>query len=248
MLLIRSSRLRLVLPNGSSNWGTPLPFLEPRCPQSGARSRREQEEERQYRHQLQHHGHGAEPSVLPHPSRNFVLAFLLGQATQGEPSVVRKGPQPRACDDDESGCADKGDQVERQEDNQLDDLYQTPRLVDCRRTGLSQHLDRVRGVGEQDTVGRDEVREALVNEGCLQVAQLVLNSQQTANKDQTSDSRKQGTYIKNIHAAFVHEEPFEQPLDDHQTFAQCEHHGVKPRGATVEDGEERELRQEGEGE
>lgn len=122
MLLIRSSRLRLVVRDGSSYRRAPLSFLEPRRPQSGARGRREQEEEGQYRHQLQHHSHSPKPSVLPHPLLNLVLAFLIGQAAQGEPAVVRKCSQPCARDHDEGGCADEGDQVERQEDDQLDDL------------------------------------------------------------------------------------------------------------------------------
>lgn len=96
-------------------------------------------------------------------------------------------------------------------------------------------------------MGRDEVGETFVNEGCLLMVQLASCHKKRSSEDQTIDGAKY-TYIENIYATFVHKESLEQTLDNHQALSQRQHHGVKPCCATMEDGEKRKLRQEGEGE
>lgn len=150
----------------------------PRCPPAGslfdlgspegrARGRGQQEEEREDRHQFQHHRHGSKPGVVPHATLYLRLALLARETPQLEPSVVRERPQPSARDYDEGRRAHVRDQVEGQEDDQLDDLYEAPRLVDCGGRWLAEHLDGVWGIGEEDAMGRDDVDESFVDEGSL---------------------------------------------------------------------------------
>lgn len=64
-----------------------------------------------------------------------------------------------ASDDDEGGRADKGDEVEGQEDDELDDLDYAPGRVDCGRGWFAEHFDGGWGICEEDAMGGDEIRQ-----------------------------------------------------------------------------------------
>lgn len=124
-----------------------LPFLfNPGSPQSRTRRRGEKEEERQDWDELENHCHRAKPNVIPDKFPRLLLLLLLGISLELKPPVVGQLAQARSSDDDERRCAEPGDQVEGQEDNELKDLYDAPGCVDGRACRLSKHLDRRGGI------------------------------------------------------------------------------------------------------
>jgi hypothetical protein len=130
----------------------------------------QQEKEAQDGDELENHGNGPEPEILPPPELVFPLHLLLIQPPELEPSVVRQFAEARPGDHDECDGADVGDEVEGEEDDQLDYLYHAPRLVFGASGWLAEHSDSVRGIDEEDALRRDEVGEAVVDQGGLQRA------------------------------------------------------------------------------
>lgn len=126
-------------------------------PHGSSRRSRQEEEERQDGDQLEDHGHGAEPDVLPSAVPQCLLLLNLGVALDLEPAVVGELAQSRACDDDKGRSADKGDEVERQEDDELEDLDDAPWRVDRGTCGLSEHSDRGGRIHEENSLGCDKI-------------------------------------------------------------------------------------------
>jgi hypothetical protein len=87
---------------------------------------------------------------------------------------MRELAQPGASNHDEGHVADIWDQVDRQTDDQLDDLLpaEGPELSAAGR--FAEHADCVWGVDEDDALGGDQIGVAIVDEGGLgtQVSEL----------------------------------------------------------------------------
>lgn len=83
---------------------------------------------------------------------------------QLEVPVVRKCSQPRTRDNNESGRSHVRYQVEREEEDELDDLNETPGLEDSHCRWLPKHLDRVGRVWEDDSMRTDKVDQTFVNQ------------------------------------------------------------------------------------
>ena len=101
--------------------GSPDPhprlFLHSRYPHCGSRGAGQQEEEAQDGNELQNHGDGTEPEILPAPELQFPPSVFFVEPSELEPSVVRQFAEPGTCDHDEGRGADVGDEVEREEDD-----------------------------------------------------------------------------------------------------------------------------------
>lgn len=129
--------------------------------------RSQQEEEAQDGHQLQDHGHGAKPRVVPDPGADLLLDLLLVQASQLVPSVMRQFTHSCAGNYDKRRCADKRDQVQWEEDDKFDNLNQAPWVVFGSTGRSAQLFDRARLIREEDAVRRDEVDQAVVDKRSL---------------------------------------------------------------------------------
>lgn len=136
-------------------------------PQCRAGSCGQEEEEREDWDEFQDHGNRPKPHVLPRPQPDLPLGLLLIKAAQLEPPVVCEFSESSARNDDKGWSAEDGNEVEGEEDDQLDDLYQAPWSVNRRACGLSKHLHRGRRIGEENAVGRDEVGLVAFDEGGL---------------------------------------------------------------------------------
>lgn len=156
-----SSRL-VVGSNGPSN-SDARPLLQFCYPQRGSSAGSQEEEEAQHGYQLEDHRYCSKPGVLPRPVAAFPLHLLLAQPSQLEPSVVRQLSVPSTGNHEKGNRATVGYQVEREKDDKLDDLFQAERLELGLGGWLAQHLDRSGRIREEQTVGRDEIGQAMVD-------------------------------------------------------------------------------------
>lgn len=127
----------------------------------------QQEKEGQDGYQFQHHGYGAKPDVVPSKKPGLSFCFILGKTAQLIPPVVCQLAQPCPRDHDESRSAHIGDEVERQEHDQLDHLNHTPGSIHCRARRLPQHADSRGCIVEEDSVRLNKVLEPESYEGGL---------------------------------------------------------------------------------
>ena len=89
----------------------------------------------------------------------------------------------------------------------------------------------------------DEVGQAVVYQRCL------ANGQSARFSHGPSTDEGAPAHIKNVYSTLINKEPFKQALDDDQPLAKDQHDRVDPCPRTaVEDEEEQQLWQEGEGE
>lgn len=51
-------------------------------------------------------------------------------------------------------------------------------------------------------------------------------------------------YIKHINPTLINKEPLKQPLNDHKSLAENQHHGIHPRAPPMEERQKGILRQE----
>lgn len=80
---------------------------------------------------------------------------------------MRQFPQSRSSDDDESQSTNIRDEIERQEDDQLNNLNNAPWRVDGRACGLPQHLDRRRRIVKKNPMGRNKALQSEFDESSL---------------------------------------------------------------------------------
>lgn len=111
-----------------------------------------------------------------------------------------------------------GHEIERQENDKLDDLPQRKGRIDRARRGLAELFDRVVGVRMEDSLPADERFQPFI----------------------------QQNRVKDVHLGLVDEEGFEQQRDYRGAFSQHQHGSIDPGPAALEDGEKRNLRQVGE--
>lgn len=97
------------------------------------------------------------------------LTLPPAQAPQLVPPVKAEFPEPRPSDDDIRRRPDDGDEIERQVYDKFEDLDEGPRCIFGTGGWLAEHLDGIRRVREEQTLGSHEVGEAFVNQSSLRV-------------------------------------------------------------------------------
>ena len=80
---------------------------------------------------------------------------------------MRKLAQTSPSDEEVGWHTNVWYKVEREKDNELDNLYDAPWLVFGAGGRLPEHLDRVRGVGEDEAMGSDKVCQIVIDQGSL---------------------------------------------------------------------------------
>lgn len=153
---------RLVAGSDGPSNSDPRPLLQFCYPQGSSSAGSQEEEEAQHGYQLEDHRYGSKPRVLPRPVAAFPLHLLLAQPSQLEPSVVRQLPVPRTGNHEKGNSTTVRYQVEREKDDQLDDLFQAEGLELGLGGGLAQHLDRRGRIREKQTMGRNEIGQSVV--------------------------------------------------------------------------------------
>lgn len=153
---------RLVAGSDGPSNSDPRPLLQFCYPQGGSSTGSQEEEEAQHGYQLEDHCYGSKPRVLPRPIAAFPLHLLLAQPSQLEPSVMRQLPVPRTGNHEKGNRATVRYQVEREKDDQLDDLFQAEGLELGFGGRVAQHLDRSRRIPEKVTMGRNEIGQSVV--------------------------------------------------------------------------------------
>lgn len=138
---------------------------------------------------------------------NVSLALFLAEREKLEISPVMKRPPPVPSYDEEDRHTDEGYDVDRQKDDELDDLPQAERAVDCTSRWLPQHLCRILCIRIQQPGLTHQILQACIDEDG----------------------------IKDVHQGFIDEERFEKERNDDLSFSQHQNSGTQPRGRTMEE-------------